>query len=110
MEDALRKPSFVLKGCFFIDYISSVKYHSIDDGFRNSKLISHELITAFVPFLPLEKEHVVMCIKDALKGSEHEGDDGTVDKIIGGLNFENAHGLEFSSQGCKRVTDRIREL
>ncbi|XP_071126413.1 torsin-1A-like isoform X3 [Mytilus edulis] len=32
-------------------------------GYYKSDLISHHLITAFVPFLPIEKEHVFDCIK-----------------------------------------------
>lgn len=54
----------------------------LDGVYKDSELISHAVINAFVPFLPLEMEHVVMCIKQYLKNQNHVLDAQTESSLI----------------------------
>ena len=87
-------------------------------GFAMSKLIKHDLINSFVPFLPLEKDHIVQCM-EASFAKENE----IVEKAksnprlkekffreIGKkISFHHPAGCSktFSENGCKRVSIKI---
>ncbi|GMT33338.1 hypothetical protein PFISCL1PPCAC_24635, partial [Pristionchus fissidentatus] len=77
-------------------------------GLKMSELISNHLIDHFVPFLPLEREHVRNCIvfyvssRDATAAS----DASLMDEILSELQFYPAADPAFSSSGCKRVQQK----
>ncbi|KAH9513947.1 Torsin-1A [Bulinus truncatus] len=82
------------------------------NGLWHSQLISNHLITAFIPFLPLAKEHVRDCIRDSLRYKKHFGwtDDipeKLVDLVVKELTFFPATEQVFSSTGCKRVSEKV---
>ncbi|KAK0045120.1 torsin-1B [Biomphalaria pfeifferi] len=81
-------------------------------GLWHSELIINHLISAFVPFLPLAKEHVRSCIRDGLVSKQYYRNlrsvpESVVDRIIKELTFIPEEEQIFSSNGCKRVVDKI---
>ncbi|GFR91418.1 torsin-like protein [Elysia marginata] len=84
------------------------------NGLYHSQLISNHLITSFIPFLPLEKEHVRACITDDIVKkyrwhfrNRHEVPEEYVDEVIQELNFYPAAEQIFSVTGCKRVSEKV---
>ncbi|XP_060553589.1 torsin-1A-like [Ruditapes philippinarum] len=81
-------------------------------GMWHSELILKNLITAYIPFLPLERGHVKQCIKDGLvyKGyykSEEEISDAKVQEIADELQYYPEGINIFSTTGCKRIHEKI---
>ncbi|XP_061184609.1 torsin-1A-like isoform X5 [Saccostrea echinata] len=79
-------------------------------GMYLSDVIIKHLITAYVPFLPLERKHVEGCIKDYLVTKNYYKRDsvpeGIVQKIISELNFFPESWNRYLITGCKRVPDK----
>lgn len=81
-------------------------------GLWHSELILKNLITAYIPFLPLERRHIKQCIRDGLvqKGyykSEEEISDAKVQEIADELTYYPEGILIFSTTGCKRINEKI---
>lgn len=47
--------------------IKDSAYNEGEGGLKMSRLIDRHMIDYFIPFLPLERKHVIMCFKDYLK-------------------------------------------
>lgn len=82
------------------------------DGFYESPIVFKNLMTAYVPFLPLEKKHIRSCIKDYLinknyyhKREKIPGD--LVDAISKELNYVPGDKEIFSVTGCKRIPEKV---
>jgi len=89
-------------------------------GLQKTELIRRDLIDASIPFLPLEKSHVKLCIrrelevraKRALEEPESEPfrdyTDTDIDEMADRINYNTI----FSTSGCKKVAtlvDRFQE-
>ncbi|BFZ15119.1 hypothetical protein BsWGS_18158 [Bradybaena similaris] len=82
------------------------------NGLWHSQLISSQLITAYIPFLPLEKIHVRKCIMDFLVSKKYHSNirdipSEVVDTIMKELTFYPPTEQIFSTSGCKRVVEKI---
>jgi len=70
-------------------------------------VIDKNLVSAFVPFLPLTREHVKMCITDKVKAKRIGLRSHLVDNIADEMEYV-PNGIElFSSTGCKRVDEKV---
>ncbi|XP_052077992.1 torsin-1A-like [Mytilus californianus] len=82
-------------------------------GYYKSDLIFHHLITAYIPFLPIEKEHVFGCIKHHLLAKRYYKHNidipiKTIKEIAQQLHFyPNETDKLFSTTGCKRVEEKV---
>ncbi|XP_052076353.1 torsin-1A-like [Mytilus californianus] len=82
-------------------------------GYYKSDLIFHDLITAYIPFLPIEKEHVFGCIKHHLLAKRYykhyiDIPIKTIEEIAQQLQFyPNETDKLFSATGCKRVEEKV---
>ncbi|CAB3404996.1 unnamed protein product [Caenorhabditis bovis] len=77
-----------------------------DGGLHMSELISNHLIDHFLPFLPLQKEHVRKCIESHLRKrgrSDLLADADLIDRVLSSLQYFPNDTKAFSSSGCKRV-------
>uniref|UniRef100_A0AC34FJR4 Torsin n=1 Tax=Panagrolaimus sp. ES5 TaxID=591445 RepID=A0AC34FJR4_9BILA len=92
------------------EIIEESAYNQGDGGLKNSELIGKHLIDYFIPFLPLTRTHVLLCIRDYAK---QEGIPLTAEqeeKIADGLTYFPRGGGNagtFSSSGCKHVANRV---
>jgi len=93
---------FELEKVFVSDVLNS------EGGLFHSEIIKKNLVSVFVPFLPMDRSHVKLCIKDDLRSKNHfVYSDETVDKIANELVFFPEDTKLFSSSGCKRVSDKV---
>lgn len=62
--------------------IKDSAYNEGEGGLKMSRLIDRHMIDYFIPFLPLERRHIIMCFKDYLKRKmEGRAIDVTVESI-----------------------------
>ena len=97
--------------------IHDQNYHHKSDankGMWHSTLISNHLIDHYVPFLPLEREHVKMCIQFEFKKYHIDDKKSTylqdIDHIADELSYEPPGIHKYSSSGCKRIANLVRKF
>jgi hypothetical protein len=81
-------------------------------GLWHSELISKHLVTAFLPFLPLERRHIQECIRDTMVMRGHylspaHVPASLVEEVLQELTFYPDDELLFSVTGCKRVAEKV---
>lgn len=77
--------------------------HNTYGGFHKSQLIDKHLVTAYVPFLPLLKRHVKMCIIVELQKRHKKANEHWIEEILNELHFVKG----FSESGCKRIQEKV---
>ena len=85
---------------------------SLTGGLWHSELITKHLITAYIPFLPLERRHIKQCIRDGLiLNRYYKSQDRISEKKVQEIADELTYYPEgvgiFSTTGCKRVNEKI---
>ena len=76
-------------------------------GLYHSDVIRRELIDIYIPFLPLEKQHVGECVRDFLKEGNFTIVEDLVTKIAGELDYFPPTDKLFSATGCKRIREHV---
>lgn len=83
-------------------------------GLQHTSLIDKHLITYFVPFLPLQREHIRGCIKRQLQihldDDEYEyeySEDDIINRVLNSIAFNSLESFEYSVSGCKRVPQKL---
>ncbi|XP_074650311.1 torsin-1A-like [Tubulanus polymorphus] len=91
-----------------MEEIITLNSYNEKGGLWHSSLISKNLINAFIPFLPLERIHVKMCIKDDLlsKGHRHPSEE-LISSIADEMHYFPKEVKLYSTSGCKRVTEKV---
>lgn len=69
--------------------------------------MQENLIDVFVPFLPLEKQHVRLCARDAFLSQELLYTEEALDEVAKMMVYVPKEEQIFSSQGCKSIAQRI---
>uniref|UniRef100_A0A8R1I567 Torsin n=1 Tax=Caenorhabditis japonica TaxID=281687 RepID=A0A8R1I567_CAEJA len=75
-------------------------------GLQMSELISNHLIDHFIPFLPLQREHVRKCVEAYLRKrgrNDLVSNVELVERVLNSLQYFPPDSKAFSSSGCKRV-------
>jgi len=75
-------------------------------GLKFSELISAQLIDHFVPFLPMERRHVRMCIRDYLQQRGYAVTEDRLMAIAETLQYYPASNPIFSVSGCKKIAQK----
>lgn len=78
-------------------------------GLRKSSLLQRHSIGVFVPFLPLERQHVKYCIKNEIDNQYVIPDDldKLIDEIADEIIFFPEDSRLYSKSGCKGVRDKV---
>ncbi|KAL8570280.1 hypothetical protein ACOMHN_011302 [Nucella lapillus] len=81
-------------------------------GLWHSEIVSKHLITAYIPFLPLEREHVRQCIRDSMVMKKHykshrKVPNSKVQGVLAEMTFYPEKEQLFSVSGCKRVAEKV---
>ena len=76
-------------------------------GFWHSSLIEKNLIDYFIPFLPLERSHIEMCIKADLKQKGHPVAEFILNRIADELLYFPDEWKIFSKSGCKKISSKV---
>ncbi|KER23670.1 hypothetical protein T265_08483 [Opisthorchis viverrini] len=90
-----------------MDRIITKSAFNDDGGLRYSELIQKHLITAMVPFLPLQAEHVRLCIRDVTVQRQVPLTDNLVNFVLDELEWSPENTQLFSVSGCKRVYEKV---
>ena len=87
-------------------YIWSV--YSTEAGFYRSRLIDSKHISHYIPFLPLEKQHLKSCIRvEAAKVGVPSLSEETMAAIIEELEFWPNDTQKYAVKGCKNVREKV---
>ena len=90
--------------------IINEKIYGEKGAFKNTDFVSRKVIDAAIPFLPLEKTHVGMCIEKAFLERGQILIPSMVTKVLEDIVFV-PEGVElFSQNGCKRINQIINDL
>ncbi|RWS27248.1 hypothetical protein B4U80_00325 [Leptotrombidium deliense] len=79
-------------------------------GLQHSNLIRNNLIDYFIPFLPLEREHVKLCIRDYIVNKFGESrfvDENILEKIADEMEYFPPDLKLYSKSGCKKVHTKV---
>ncbi|XP_014680900.1 PREDICTED: torsin-1B-like isoform X2 [Priapulus caudatus] len=76
-------------------------------GLWHSSLIESDVIDFFLPFLPMERKHVKLCIKDDLETKGHRATEEILNRVANELLFYPDKTRLFSKSGCKRVSQKV---
>lgn len=77
-------------------------------GLQYSRMIEKSLVDVFVPFLPLERQHVKTCVRNELeKRSVENWTEEMVESVADQLVYWPSDLKLFSVSGCKRIAQKI---
>ncbi|XP_030378588.1 torsin-like protein [Scaptodrosophila lebanonensis] len=81
--------------------------YNLDGGLRKTSLIEAHVIDHYMPFLPLEKSHVVQCLEAEFKRWNREPSRETINEIISdSITYDRPHGM-FATSGCKTLEKKV---
>lgn len=91
------------------DVESHLSKHAFNkkSGFWHSSLIDRNLIDVFVPFFPLEEEHVKMCVRAELRQRGITIDEELVAAIAAEMSYHPEDERVYSVKGCKTVATKV---
>lgn len=69
------------------------------------------MISAYIPFLPLERRHIKQCIREFLMATlnykREEIPENKVSEIAGEMSYYPKYIEIFSVFGCKRIQEKV---
>jgi hypothetical protein len=126
-ENAIQEAVYYNKGKKLKSIFQQQPFHVIslhiflehdERGLWHAAIVDSYLIDFYIPFLPLERTHIKMCIKAELTKYEFEDKESyeklhlkkDAEQIADELKYEPAGFNKYSSSGCKRVPNLVRNL
>lgn len=96
------------------EQLTKIFAYNENGGFQHSEVIQHNVIDHYIPFLPLEKDHVIKCIENEYNYAKQRNYqvssmvsfDDLKESVLGGMTFIPPEYI-FSSSGCKRVKSKV---
>ena len=85
---------------------------ALEENLWYNKLFLRDQISVFVPFLPLERHHVINCIRDEMSRKylnayvSHEKEK-FVNMVADELRYTSSHSTQFSRYGCRPVAEKM---
>ncbi|XP_049950969.1 torsin-1B-like isoform X2 [Schistocerca serialis cubense] len=77
-------------------------------GLHGSDTIAGNVIDHYVPFLPLEEEHVKKCVRDAFESKTSQlPSNSDLEEVLEYLTYGPEEMKIFSNSGCKRVSQKV---
>uniref|UniRef100_A0A914YLD8 Torsin-1A C-terminal domain-containing protein n=1 Tax=Panagrolaimus superbus TaxID=310955 RepID=A0A914YLD8_9BILA len=87
-------------------------------GLRHSEIVRKSLINYYIPFLPLQKSHILQCINAYIKKYNENNEnslykidlnlsDPEKNRIIDEMEYSPEENPLFSKQGCKTVEEVV---
>jgi hypothetical protein len=107
--------AFELKAFQKVIHDTMYKQKSTNDkGMWHSSLITSHLIDHYVPFLPLERQHIKQCIarefnKNSITFDNYDQFSHDVNFIADEMVYDAAGDYKYASSGCKRVANFVRK-
>jgi len=76
-------------------------------GLHHSSVIDSSLIDVYVPFLPLERQHVKLCVKNEATGRNISLTEEQVKHVADSLTYWPEDTQLYSTTGCKRIANKV---
>lgn len=92
-----------------IEEILIKESYNEEGGLRQSSLLKRYSIGVFVPFLPLERQHVELCVRDeiVLQNLIADNQENLIDSIADEMLYFPENIRLYSKSGCKGVHDKV---
>ena len=89
----------------------TVELEALEENLWYTRLLLKDQISEFVPFLPLERHHVMNCTRKEIRGqyidASHDKEE-LVNMVTDELRYVPAQSKRFSKYGCKLVAKTLR--
>ncbi|XP_014829677.1 PREDICTED: torsin-1B-like, partial [Poecilia mexicana] len=82
-------------------------YNNKNGGFFRTSLIDKHLVDFFIPFLPLEYEHVVQCAMAEMRARNLKPNRDVADRVAKEMVYTPKPERLYSSTGCKTVQSKL---
>jgi len=99
----------------FQDVVQKSALNTKGKGLYGTKIIKNELIDIYIPFMPLERSHLVDCISTQMNKQGITQTRGSMEKTIN--DFISAHVIfqpkdfpRFSSSGCRKAVTVMKTM
>ena len=76
-------------------------------GLHRSAVIDSSLIDVYVPFLPLERRHVRLCVEKEARDRNISLTEEEVTSIVDSLSYWPGDTKLYSTTGCKRISNKL---
>lgn len=87
--------------------ILEVGSYNLDGGLKDTSLIESHLVDHFVPFLPLERKHVRLCLeKEFYKWGKYPKESDVTEIIDKFITFDKQTGM-YATSGCKTLEKKV---
>ncbi|XP_055857403.1 torsin-like protein [Episyrphus balteatus] len=81
--------------------------YNLEGGMKKTGLIEAHVVDHYIPFLPLEKEHVYKCIEAEFQRWDKTPDRNVIENMINEyVSFEKKTGI-FATSGCKKLDKKV---
>ncbi|XP_044190609.1 torsin-1A-like [Thunnus albacares] len=87
--------------------LSESAFNKKEGGLGHSSLIDQNMVDFFIPFLPLEYQHIVQCVMAEMKAKKLEPDQDVANEVARDLHYFPKFERVFSVRGCKTVASRL---
>ncbi|XP_018414042.1 PREDICTED: torsin-1A [Nanorana parkeri] len=89
-------------------HLALYAFNSNDGGLWHSSLIAKNLIDFFVPFLPMEFEHVKMCVRAEVRQRGFLEDEDLISTVAKEMTYYPKEEKIYSVKGCKTVSAKLQ--
>lgn len=90
-----------------MENILSTDAFNNEGGLKDANILLANLVDHFVPFLPMEREHVKECVRAELKRRKEPIDEKLVTQVSNEMEYFPSSSPMFCSSGCKKVAKKI---
>ena len=82
-------------------------FNTKGSAFWHSCLIEDNLVDFFIPFLPLERSHIKLCVKADLEEKGYPVTDSVLNSVADEMLYFPEDEKVFSKSGCKKVSSKV---
>lgn len=79
-------------------------------GLFRSDTIKNNLIDHYVPFLPMEREHVEKCVRSEFGIRDVVATDGDIEEVMAFIEWAPPPENKFAKTGCKRISQKVATM
>ena len=90
-----------------MESILSVASFNMEGGMKNSELILSGLVDFFIPFLPMERKHVLECAAASIRLRNQVASREVLEQIANELHYFPPGSNIYSKTGCKQVEKKV---
>lgn len=94
---------------YHFERIIELAAYSNNGGFKKSRAIEKAVIDYFVPFMPLEKRHVELCLERFMADRSNIKQPKVLQSILNAIAYEEDMPM-FAESGCKKLQARVDAL